>query len=133
MEKRIYYHDTDAGGVVFYANYLKYLERARTEWLRARGVEQRRLAEEQDVVFAVVEVSRRYRRPARLDDMLEVTARVAETSRSRVVFEQAVYRESDGELLVQGRVEVACLSASGFRARRIPSGLMDTLTGAEPR
>ena len=132
-EIRVYYEDTDAGGVVFYANYLKYLERARTEWLRSRGVEQRLLAEEADVVFAVVEVSLRYRRPARLDDLLAVSAEVNDISRSRVVFEQEVRRAEDGELLVSGQVEVACLSASGFRARRIPDDLMRTLTGANAR
>lgn len=130
---RVYYEDTDAGGVVFYANYLKYLERARTEWLRERGVEQRQLAETEDVVFAVVEVSLRYRRPARLDDLLDVSAEVSEIGRSRVVFDQAVRRAADDELLVSGRVEVVCLSASAFKARRIPTTLLETLTGAQSR
>ena len=85
---RVYYEDTDAGGVVYYANYLKFMERARTEWLRTRGFEQDVLIKEQDLVFAVRSLSIDYLRPARLDDLLQVRVTVSELRRASIVFEQ---------------------------------------------
>ncbi|HLU62527.1 MAG TPA: tol-pal system-associated acyl-CoA thioesterase [Gammaproteobacteria bacterium] len=126
-QARVYYEDTDAGGVVFYANYLKYMERARTEWLRRLGVEQRALAEEQDALFAVVNVNVNYRRPARLDDLLEIGARVVERGRTSLVFEQFVRRAADGEILADGRVKAACLAAGSFRPRAIPAFILERL------
>lgn len=124
---RVYYEDTDAGGVVFYANYLKFMERARTEWLRHLGFEQHRLASEDDAVFAVVKVTLNYRKPARLDDLLEVGARVTETGRSSLVFEQFIRRVADGALLCDGEVRVACLTASTFKPRSIPDSIRKAL------
>ena len=124
---RVYYEDTDAGGVVFYANYLKFMERARTEWLRSLGFEQHAMAAEDDAVFAVVKVTLNYRRPARLDDLLEVGARVTETGRSSIVFEQFIRRVADGEILSDGEVRVACLTASAFKPRSIPEHLRKAL------
>lgn len=124
---RVYYEDTDAGGVVFYANYLKFMERARTEWLRSLGFEQHELAAEDDAVFAVVKVTLNYRKPARLDDLLEVGARVTEFGRSSIVFEQFIRRVSDGAVLADGEVRVACLSAAAFKPRAIPEHLRKTL------
>ncbi len=122
---RVYYEDTDAGGVVFYANYLKFMERARTEWLRAAGFSQQQLAADDDLVFAVVRVAVNYRKPARLDDMLEVGARVTESGRSSITFEQFIRR--DGQLLADGEVRVACLSAGAFKPRSIPDTLRKAL------
>ncbi len=90
---RIYWEDTDAGGVVYYANYLKFLERARTEWLRTLGVEQRELLDFHRLLFAVVHVDADYRRPARYGDLLQVTCAVASHTRTSVTFAQEVYRD----------------------------------------
>ena len=115
----MYYEDTDAGGVVFYANYLKYLERARTEWLRSMGFEQQRMIEEQDALFAVVSIEGNYRKPARLDDELAVTVEVEASGRSSLLFRQRVVRKQDDMLLFDGTVKVACLTASTFRPQAI--------------
>lgn len=124
---RVYYEDTDAGGVVFYANYLKYMERARTEWLRNLGLEQQRLAAEDDLVFAVVKAVVHYRQPARLDDLLEIGARVTSMGRSSLVFEQFVRRASDATLLADGEIRAACLSAGAFKPRAIPESIRNVL------
>jgi len=124
---RVYYEDTDAGGVVFYANYLKYMERARTEWLRAAGWNQAALAEDEQLLFAVRSVSVDYLAPARLDDWLEVEARVGELGRARVDFEQAVRR--DGRDLCTARVRVVCIDATTFRPRGLPAELKEVLAG----
>jgi acyl-CoA thioester hydrolase len=121
---RVYYEDTDSGGVVYYANYLKFLERARTEWLRTHGFDQARLADERGLLFAVREVHLDLRRPARLDDRLRVTAEVAERRGASLTFAQAVTRGDDDELLCRGRVRVACLDAGGFRPRPLPDDLI---------
>jgi len=124
---RVYWEDTDGGGVVYYANYLRFLERARTEWLRARGFDQSRLKAEEDLVFAVRHVGVDFRLPARLDDELRVSARVATVGRSRVRFEQTVHRGD--ELLVEAVVDTACLTASTFKPARIPEHLKRVLEG----
>ena len=121
---RVYWEDTDGGGVVYYANYLKYLERARTEWLRVLGFDQARLASERGLLFAVREVHLDLKRPARLDDHLQVSAAVAERRGASLVFAQAVTREGEDAPLCQGRVRVACLDADGFRPRPLPDDLV---------
>lgn len=115
---RVYWEDTDGGGVVFYANYLKYLERARTEWLRAMGHAQSELAEKFGFVFAVAEVKLQYRRPARLDDELEVSCVPVPEGRAAIRFQQLIRRGE--EVLVEGEVRVACVDARTFRPRRLP-------------
>lgn len=124
---RVYYEDTDAGGVVFYANYLKFMERARTELLRTLGFEQQQLAAVDDLVFAVVKVTVNYRKPARLDDQLEVGARVVDVGRSSLVFEQFVRRASDQVVLADGEIRAACLTAAGFKPRSIPQSIRNAL------
>lgn len=124
---RVYYEDTDAGGVVFYANYLKYMERGRTELLRSLGFEQQQLAADSDLVFAVVKVTVNYRKPARLDDLLEVGARVTDVGRSSLVFEQFVRRASDQVVLADGEVRAACLTGAGFKPRSIPQSIRNAL------
>jgi acyl-CoA thioester hydrolase len=122
---RIYWEDTDAGGIVYYANYLKFMERARTEWLRAAGVEQLPLKEQHGLMFVVVDIEAHYRRPARYGDELVVTCVIAERTRASFTFEQQVYRGSlDGELLVEGKVRVACLDAVNLRPTALPKELM---------
>lgn len=125
---RVYYEDTDSGGVVYYANYLKFFERARTEWLRALGFEQDALLAEHGILFAVAGVEIRYRRPARFNDQLYVTASVMEAGKSKVVFGQSIHRgASDGELVADGIVRVACLQADTFRPCAMPQAILQEL------
>jgi acyl-CoA thioester hydrolase len=121
---RVYYEDTDAGGVVFYANYLRFMERARTEWLRSLGFEQDELCERDGVVFVVRRVEVDYLSPARFNDLLGVSLALLRRGRAGLDFAQEVRRESEGGLCCRGRVEVACVSADGFRPRRIPDKLL---------
>jgi len=115
---RVYWEDTDGGGVVFYANYLKFMERARTEWLRSMGHAQSALAEKFGFVFAVAEVKLEYRRPARLDDELTITCQPIPEGRVSLRFRQLVKRAD--EVLVEGEVRVVCVDARTFRPRRLP-------------
>jgi acyl-CoA thioester hydrolase len=116
---RVYWEDTDGGGVVYYANYLKFMERARTEWLRSLGHSQMELAETQGFVFAVVEVKVNYRRPARLDDEVLVSCVPVPEGRASIRFTQKATR-ADGVLLAEGEVRVACVDAKTFRPRPLP-------------
>ena len=113
LQIRVYYEDTDAGGVVYYANYLKYFERARTEWLRHRGIDQSRLAETERRLFVVKNVEIQYRRPARLDDELTIHTEVNRLGRASIHFGQRA--ECGGELLCEASVTVCCVDATNFR------------------
>ncbi len=115
---RVYWEDTDAGGVVYYANYLKFLERARTEWLSALGLEQDRLALDAGVLFVVRRVEADYLRPARFNDRLLVRSRLSELGHARLVMQQEVLRDS--ERLLSARVQVASVEPVSFRPARIP-------------
>jgi acyl-CoA thioester hydrolase len=122
---RVYWEDTDGGGIVYYGNYLRFLERARTEWLRSLGFSQLKLAEEPGVLFAVVSLNIEYRRPAKLDDELIITCEPAVEGSASVRFVQRIYRGAD-ELLVEASVRVACIDARTLRPKRLP----DFLTNA---
>src|SRR5690606_14261337 len=112
-------------GIVYYANYMKFMERARTEWLRARGMEQTALRKEHGLIFVVVDLEAHYRKPARYDDLLQVTCRVVESTRTSLTFTQEIFRDrAGGELLLAGRVRVACLDAERFRPRPLPSAVL---------
>ena len=115
---RVYYEDTDLGGVVYYANYLKFLERARTEWLRARGFEQTALAAVHEVMFIVRSIALDYRKPARFNEELEVTVEPQEIGASRIELHQVVRRGKED--LVTAKVEIACVNTATFRPVRIP-------------
>jgi len=115
---RVYWEDTDAGGVVFYANYLKFFERARTEWLRALGVGQEALRSADGVLFVVAESRVRYRLPARLDDEIDVTVELREPGRASLLVEQHAWRGAD--LLADGEIRIGCVDAGTFRPVRIP-------------
>ena len=115
---RVYWEDTDGGGVVFYANYLKYMERARTEWLRAQGHAQSEMAEKHGFVFAVVEVKLNYRKPARLDDELTISCIPVPEGRVSLRFQQVIRRGDT--VLVEGEVRVACVNAKNFKPRALP-------------
>lgn len=116
---RVYWEDTDAGGVVFYANYLKYFERARTEWLRALGQGQERMRLEGGAMFVVSETSVRYRRPARLDDLLRITVRLVQVTRVGITLEQQAWRSD--ELLAEGSIRIVCVTPGTFQPCRIPT------------
>ncbi len=121
---RVYYEDTDSGGVVYYANYLRFMERARTEWLRSLGFEQSELLTRDQVIFAVRRAEVDFLRPARFDDDLRVTAGIAERGRASLTFEQRIFRaEREEELLCGARVRVACLDATRLKPRPLPEGL----------
>jgi len=122
---RVYYEDTDAAGIVYYANYLKYFERCRTEWLRSLGFEQRHLATRDRLQFVVAELSVQYHRPARLDDSLDIDASIVERARSYVVFRQQAKRGA--ELLASARVKVACVDSERLVPARLPATLAERL------
>jgi acyl-CoA thioester hydrolase len=127
-QARVYWEDTDAGGIVYYANYLKYLERARSEWLRARGVLQRELVLDPGVLFSVVSLEARYRRPARLDDLLAISCEPARDGGASFAFAQRIWRDHDqGELLLEASVRIACLDARSLKPRRLPEVLLREL------
>ena len=119
---RVYWEDTDAGGIVYYANYLKFMERARSEWLRAIGIEQGPLKDEHNAMFVVVDVEAHFKRPARYGELLQVGCVIEQTTRASLTFKQQILR--DGELLIDGKVRVACLDATTFRPQPVP----DTVT-----
>ena len=127
---RVYYEDTDAGGVVFYANYLKFYERARTEMLRAMGYEQDDLIENAGIIFVVRSVKVDYLRPAKFNELLQVSAEVAVVKPASLVFEQVITR--DEELLSKATIRIACLDADSMRPKIIPEDLLgeeDDLSG----
>jgi len=134
---RVYYEDTDNGGVVYHANYLKFMERARTEWLRARGVEQDVLIEREGLVFAVRSAQLDYLKPARFNQLLSVSASVAEIGKASLIFDQTVNLiTSEGIdavksdlLLCQGQIRVACLDANSLKPRAIPAAIRQEILG----
>jgi 4-hydroxybenzoyl-CoA thioesterase len=127
---RVYVEDTDAGGIVFYANYLKFMERARTEFMRSLGFDKPALFD--GMQFVVQEVAVKYHSPAVLDDQIVVTAVLSKASRARFEMTQQVFRgiESEpGELLVEGSVKIACIDAQSKRAKGMPKTMFETLNG----
>lgn len=120
---RVYWEDTDAGGVVYHASYLRFLERARSEWLRAQGVDQQRLRQVDGVLFVVRDMSLEFLLPARLDDELDVSIDAAERRSASMTFSQRIVRRADGAVLVGACVRAACIDATTFRPSRIPPRL----------
>ena len=128
LRVRVYWEDTDAGGIVFYANYLKFFERARTEWLRSLGVEQSRVRESTGGIFVVSETSVRYLKPARLDDELLVTARLEEAGRaSLIIAQQARAPGEGGAVLAEGKIRIGWVDADSLRPARIPNIILEAL------
>ncbi len=118
---RVYYEDTDGGGVVYYANYLRFLERARTEWLRALGFEQSELARRDGVLFVVRSAAVEYLKPSLFDDRLHISVEVVKVGAGQIEFSQRVRR--DREVLVTASIRVACVDAGSFRPVRMPKAL----------
>lgn len=125
---RVYYEDTDAAGIVYHARYLHFMERGRTEWLRALGFEQDRLWHEARVAFVVHRTDVRYLRVARFNEALVVTSRIAKLGGASIVFDQAVER-GNGEVVCAGVNTVACVDAASFRPRRVPEFMMGVFRG----
>ena len=123
---RIYYEDTDAGGIVYYANYLKFFERARTEWLRSLGIGLQALTQSQRIAFVVKSIAVEYHAPARLDDELNLTVAVERLGRASVHLIQEAWRVSDGEqcLLASGRIRLACVESLELRPSPIPEDVL---------
>ncbi len=126
---RVYWEDTDAGGVVYYANYLKFMERARTEWLRSLGFEQAMLRDTHSVVFVVRRVEIDYLAPARLDDLLTLTTHLAVATRTCLTVTQEINADN---LLTRASVEVVCVDAARFKPVKIPAPLLEKLSPREP-
>lgn len=126
---RVYYEDTDSGGVVYYANYLKFMERARTEWLRARGFEQDALLRDRRLLFAVRWLEVDYHRPARFNDRLEVISQVAHAGHASLMFAHTIQQADSAKTLCGARVKVACIDADSFQARRMPQDLLREIIG----
>jgi acyl-CoA thioester hydrolase len=128
MTLRVYYEDTDASGIVYHANFLKFAERGRTEMMRAFGFAHSGIAAETGIVFTVRKITADYRLPARLDDLLEVETRIVEIGGARLLLDQRVHRE--GALLVALAIIVACVGRDG-RPRRIPPALRAALAATD--
>ncbi|SNR62638.1 acyl-CoA thioester hydrolase [Methylobacillus rhizosphaerae] len=126
---RVYYEDTDSGGVVYHADYLRFMERARTEFLRSLGFGQAKLKDEYGVLFVVRSLALQYRRPARFDDALEVVTQLKELGRSLMKFEQQIYR--DDELLIDAAVDIVCIDAEQFRPVSIPAAVRNMINPTE--
>ena len=142
---RVYWEDTDAGGIVFYANHLKFFERARTEWLRSRGIQQQVLREQTGGIFVVSETCLKYRRPARLDDQLLVTVKVKEFGRVGMTIVQSslliqehltskpLHQSPDNPVvLCDGTIRIAWVDAATLRPARMPATVLDVLASTQP-
>ena len=127
---RVYWEDTDAGGVVYHAQYLCFLERARTEWVRALGIQQQSLRDSDDLVLAVRDMNIDFLKPARLDDLLQVTVVLTERRSASFLVEQELFR--DNQCLLRARARIACLHASSFKPRRLPGWMLADPTPEEP-
>jgi acyl-CoA thioester hydrolase len=130
LDLRVYWEDTDAGGVVFYANYLKFFERARTEWLRAVGVGQQQLKHDAGLIFIVVGADIRYHAPARLDDVLRVDVRLVQAGPASLLLAQRAQRA--GTLLATAQVRIGCVHADTWRPHRLPPALLAALNSNQP-
>ena len=126
---RVYYEDTDAGGVVFYANYLRFLERARTEWLRGYGFEQDQLRNEYNIVFAVRAVEIKYLKPARFNEQLNVSVENIQLKQASMAMQQSIFKisEDENELIVKSTVNVVCLHSDTFSPCPIPKPIFEVL------
>ena len=129
-QARVYYEDTDSGGVVYYANYLKFLERARTEWLRSFGIQQDTLVQQDGLIFAVRSVQLEYVKPAKFNDLLDISVAISKAGKASLTFDQTVRRaEGEKQLLCAGKVKIACLTADTLRPQAIPEKISREIFG----
>ena len=124
---RVYYEDTDAAGVVYYANYLKFMERARTEYVRAMGFEQDSLREQDGIIFVVRDVSLRLHKPARFNDELEVVTRIKDIARTNLIFVQRIQRAGETEILTEAEIQVVSVNASSWKPQAIPAPMLQVM------
>jgi acyl-CoA thioester hydrolase len=122
---RIYFEDTDSGGVVYHSNYLKFMERARTEWLRSIGINQSHLKHHEHIMFVVHRIDIQYKSPARFNDDLVVKSELINVGSSKIEFRQMIYR--DAALLIDANVDIACIDSEKFKPVRIPSAVKQTM------
>lgn len=127
LSARVYYEDTDAAGVVYYANYLKFMERARTEWLRSFGFQQDTLKDKENIVFVVRKVEVDYHRPARFNQQLCISVEVIELGNAKLICKQIVKAVESEDILVSGQVTLACVNADTFRPTRIPTIIKEAI------
>lgn len=127
LSARVYYEDTDAAGVVYYANYLKFMERARTEWLRSLGFQQDTLKDKENIVFVVRKVEVDYHRPARFNQQLCISVEVIELGNAKLICKQIVKAVESEDILVSGQVTLACVNADTFRPTRIPTIIKEAI------
>jgi len=124
---RVYYEDTDAAGVVYYANYLKFMERARTEYIRAFGFEQDSLREQEGTLFVVRNVSLQLHKPARFNDELEVVTSISHIARTNLVFKQSIRRVGDATILSEAEIQVVSVNAVSWKPQAIPKVLLQAI------
>ena len=122
---RIYFEDTDSGGVVYHSNYLKFMERARTEWLRSIGIDQRHLKQDHQIMFVVHRIDIQYKFPARFNDDLIVKSELKDIGSSKIEFRQMIYRND--EMLIDANVDIACIDSEKFKPVRIPPTIKQTM------
>ena len=126
LQVRVYYEDTDAGGVVYHSNYLNFMERARTEFLRHAGFEQNTLIEEKEILFAVRKIKIDYNKPALFNDLLNIKTRIAESRRASLVFEQIIVNQSE-ETICKAEIRIACLNSTTMKPESIPETILSEL------
>lgn len=123
LQVRVYYEDTDAGGVVYHSNYLNFMERARTEWLRHIGFEQHTLIEKDEILFAVRKISIDYHKPALFNELLNIKTRIIQSRRASLVFEQIIFNQSD-ETICKAEIKIACLNSNTMKPESIPETIL---------
>lgn len=126
---RVYYEDTDSGGVVYYANYLKFIERGRSEFLRDLGFEQDDLVETYNVIFAVRSINADYRLPAKFNDLLSVQTSIEKVGRASLIFSQKITTSEQNKVLFEAQITVACLHADSFKPCGIPAIILEKING----
>lgn len=129
LSVRVYYEDTDSGGVVYYANYLKFIERARSEFLRDFGFEQDQLIHSHNIIFAVRSVEAKYNSPARFNDLLNVQTTLEKIGRARLIFSQKITLSGQNKVLFEAQISVACLQADSFKPCGIPPVILEKING----
>jgi acyl-CoA thioester hydrolase len=131
LTRRVYYDDTDAGGVVYHTNYLRFMEHARTEWLRTLGFEQDVLMHDPGVIFTVRRIEFEYLQPARFNDLLRIHTELSELRKASLGMRQRVFRAADDQLLGEGAVRLACIDSRTMRPTAIPQAIIERIRGAE--
>ena len=126
LQVRVYYEDTDAGGVVYHSNYLNFMERARTEWLRHAGFEQNTLIEKKGILFAVRKINIDYNKPALFNDLLNIKTRIIEQRKASFIFEQIIFNQTE-EVICNAEIKIACLDSNTMKPKPIPETILSEL------